>query len=365
MSALPSLGRSSRVLVARLDSLGDVLLAGPAVRAVAQRAKVTMLVRHGLAKAAELLPGVDDVVEFDAAWVLFDPPQIHNHEIADLLGAIEARHFDAALILTSFHQSPLPLALLLRMARVPWIGAICEDYPGSLLDLRHHAADGLPESERNVSLARAAGFSADGMGARLAVRQPLPDVTAQVGTEPYVVFHPGAAVPARRPTATHSRAMVSALVVAGHRVIVTGSADETTLTGFVAGGEAGDLGGQLSMAELAAILAGAEVVVAPNTGPAHLAAAVGTPIVSLFAPVVRAEQWAPYGVPRVLLGDQQAACRGSRMRICTIPDHPCLTSIKPEEVVAAVAELRTEFEAAEVTSKAPAAQAATPEGPWS
>ena len=363
MSAPPHVGRSSRVLVARLDSLGDVLLAGPAVRAVARCAEVTMLVRSGLAKAAELLPGVADVVGFDAAWVLFDPPPIHRDAIADLLEAVEARHFHAALVLTSFHQSPLPLALLLRLAQVPWIGAICEDYPGSLLDLRHHVTDGLAESERYLSLARAAGFPADQMGARLAVRQPLPDVTAWVGTEPYVVFHPGAAVPARRPTATHSRAIVAALLSAGHRVIVTGSADETTLTGYVAGEAASDLGGQLSMAELAAVLGRADAVVAPNTGPAHLAAAVGTPVVSLFAPVVAASQWAPYGVPRVLLGDQQAPCRGTRIRACTIPGHPCLTSIRPSEVVAAVAELQTRSEAAGVATTASAAQAAMKERP--
>jgi ADP-heptose:LPS heptosyltransferase len=330
--------RFSRVLVARLDSLGDVLLTGPAVRAMAASAKVTMLVRTGLDEAAEMLPGVDDVMEFDAPWVLFDPPPVRPHVIADLVAEVEARCFDAALVLTSFHQSPLPLALLLRMAKVPWIGAICDDYPGSLLDLRHRVPDGLPESERNLSLASAAGFVADEKGARLAVRRPLPDVTSRVGTEPYVVFHPGAAVPARRPTAVHSRAIVAALA-AGHRVVVTGSADEATLTGFVADGQATDLGGLLSLPELAGVLAGAQVVVVPNTGPAHLAAAVGTPVVSLFAPVVPAQQWAPYGVPRVLLGDQQAACRNTRMRICSVPDHPCLSSIHPREVVAAVAEL--------------------------
>jgi ADP-heptose:LPS heptosyltransferase len=158
--------------------------------------------------------------------------------------------------------------------------------------------------------------------------------------------------------------MVAALRSAGYRVIVTGSADETTLTGFVAGGAADDLGGQLSVAELAAVLERADVVVAPNTGPAHLAAAVGTPVVSLFAPVVDASQWAPYGVPRALLGDQQAPCRGTRMRACTIPDHPCLTSISPSEVVAAVAELQTHSGESGVTTTAGPAQAATRERPW-
>ena len=333
-------GGLRRVLVARLDSLGDVLLAGPAVRAVAARAQVTMLVRTGLSEAAELLPGVADVIEYDAPWVLFDPPPVRAQAVADLLSAIEARRFDAALVLTSYHQSPLPLALLLRMAEVPWIGAICEDYPGSLLDLRHRVPDDLPESERSLSLASAAGFPPDELGPRLAVRGPLPDVTARVGAAPYVVVHPGAAVSARRPTAGHSQAIVAALVAAGDRVVVTGSADEATLTGFVAAGRACDLGGQLSLSELSAVLGGADVVVVPNTGPAHLAAAVGTPVVSLFAPVVSVQQWAPYGVPRVVLGDQQAPCRDTRMRTCTVPGHPCLTSIRPSEVVAAVAQLR-------------------------
>ena len=48
-----------------------------------------------------------------------------------------------------------------------------------------------------------------------------------------------------------------------------------------------------SLAELAGVLERAACVVVGNTGPAHLAAAVGTPVVSLFAPVVPAERWAP------------------------------------------------------------------------
>jgi ADP-heptose:LPS heptosyltransferase len=265
---------------------------------------------------------------------------------------------DAALVLTSFHQSPLPLALLLRLAGVGWVGAISEDYPGSLLDLRHRVPDessplvtgrgassplttspaDVPESERALSLARAAGFELTGP-ARLEVRRPLPDVSVLVGEGPYVVYHPGADAPARRPGAEQSRALVAALVAAGHRVVVTGSQGESTLTAFVADGLALDLAGAVDLAGLAAVLDGAEVVVAPNTGPAHLAAAVGTPVVSLFAPVVPPARWAPYGVPVVLLGDQDAPCRLTRARDCPVPGHPCLDGIDPDAVVAAVAQL--------------------------
>ena len=76
-----------------------------------------------------------------------------------------------------------------------------------------------------------------------------------------------------------------------------------------------------------------------NTGPAHLAAAVGRPIVSLFSAVVTPVRWAPYGVPVELLGDQGAACRGSRATLCPVPGHPCLTGVAPAQVVAAAERL--------------------------
>ncbi|NEC39463.1 glycosyltransferase family 9 protein, partial [Streptomyces rubrogriseus] len=90
---------------------------------------------------------------------------------------------------------------------------------------------------------------------------------------------------------------------------------------------------------LAGVLAGAAAVVTGNTAPAHLAAAVGTPVVSLFAPVVPAERWRPYGVPYVLLGDQDAPCADSRARDCPVPGHPCLNTVTATDVAAAVEKL--------------------------
>ena len=119
--------------------------------------------------------------------------------IETLVRRLRRESFDGALILTSFHQSPLPLALLLRMAGISWVGAISEDYPGSLLDIRLVITDDLPEAERNLAVAEAAGFPADARGARLAVRRPLPDPRLLTGAGAYVVFHPGASVSARRP----------------------------------------------------------------------------------------------------------------------------------------------------------------------
>ena len=340
MSTAPLVGTA---LVARLDNAGDVLLAGPAVRAVAAHVdKVVMLTGpHGSA-AATLLPDVDEVIEWCAPWIDPNPAPVTAPHVAALQHAVRAHAPQAALLLTSFHQSPLPLALLLRLAGVGWIGAISDDYPGSLLDLRHRIEGDLPEAQRGLDLAEAAGYRLPaGDDGLLAVRRPLPSVEHLTGAPGYVVMHPGASVPAREWPVQHCAAAVRALTTAGYRVLVTGSTREQQLTAQVAGDTGVDLGGCTDLPTLAAVLDGASVVIAGNTGPAHLAAAVGTPVVSLFAPVVPAARWAPYGVPTVLLGDQHAACRDTRARHCPVPGHPCLSRVRPADVVDAVACLLT------------------------
>jgi ADP-heptose:LPS heptosyltransferase len=336
-----SMRQSGTTLAVRLDSGGDVLLAGPALRALAHGStRLVLLTGPRGAGTAALLPGVDEVLMWHCPWIDPQPQQVDPSDIADLVRRLAAVAADRAVVFTSYHQSPLPTALLLRMAGVPHVSAISEDYPGSLLDVRHRVAEDLHEVERGLSLARAAGFDlpADDPGL-LAVTTTESETPSEVAARRYVVLHPGTSVPARAWPAERFREACAQLTAAGHRVVVTGAPDEAELTAYVAGEDALDHGGGTSLGELARILAGATAVVVGNTGPAHLAAAVGTPVVSLFAPTVPALRWAPYGVPTVLLGDQQAPCRGSRAATCPVPGHPCLTSVTAPDVVAAVAAL--------------------------
>src|SRR4051812_24173939 len=272
----------THVLVARQDNAGDVLLAGPAVRAVAAGAeRVTLLCGFAGAAAARLLPGVDEVVVQEAEWIAADPQPVQRARVERRVDDLAALGVDCALILTSFHQSPLPLALLLRMAGVPFIGAICEDYPGSLLDVRHHVDEDLHEVWRGLSLAQAMGFAlAEDDDDRLRVLRPggYPPGTG------HVVVHPGASVPARAWAPERHAALVRALSREGRRVIVTGGPGERALTRRVAGSWGLDLGGRTSLGELAHVLAGAPRGGARNNRPPHPAAAAPPPPVSPLAP---------------------------------------------------------------------------------
>jgi ADP-heptose:LPS heptosyltransferase len=330
----------SRVLVARLDNFGDVLLSGPAVRAVATSAEVLFLCGPAGRAAVELLPGVARVITFAAPWEGDAAPALDVGSVERLVRTVARLRPEKALILTSFHQSPLPLALLLRIAGVKVIAATCEDNPGSLLDIRHPRLEGVHEVEQALSVAAALGYQLPvGDDGALTIKR----VTAPPRPErPYVVVHPGASVPARALPRQLAINTVNALVNAGYDVVVTGSTAEIPLAEAVAGAPSDNvrvLAGALDLRSLATVMEAADAVVCANTGPAHLAAAVGTPVVSIFPPTVEASRWGPWQVPSVVLGDQGIACAGCRARRCPIPGQPCIGEISVDEVVEAVRSL--------------------------
>jgi ADP-heptose:LPS heptosyltransferase len=298
------------------------------------------------AEAARLLPGVARVLVHPAPWSGDHAPAMTPEAAEALVRDVRAQGFDAGIVLTSFHQSPLPVALLLRLAAVPHLTAASGDHPGSLLDVRlrpPEPGDPRHEVERALATVAAAGFEATPGDDRLAVRHPLPwpEARAAAGVAGladggYVVVHPGASVPARAIAPDHAEGIVKALQARGRRVVVTGGPAEAGTTARIAGATgAVDLGGRLSLAELGAVLERADCLVGGNSGPAHLAAAVGTPVVSLFAPVVPAAWWRPWGVRTTVLGDQDAPCRDTRARECPVPGHPCVSGVAPDDVAEA------------------------------
>jgi histidinol-phosphate phosphatase family protein len=323
---------AGHVLVVRSDSIGDMLLTGPAIRAVAAgAARVTLLCGARGRAAAALLPGVDEIREWTLPWIDPRPGPVNRSAVAGFLYWAERAGIDEAVVFTSYPQSALPLALLLRLARITRISAISDDFPGSLLDVRHRVPAGVPEAERALSLAVAAGFRLpDDDEPVLRLRNRRSDA-ADGG---YVVVHPGTSVPTRACPPALVADIVAALCAAGFPVVLTGEAQEKALTARIAaasGGAVCDLAGATDLGELASVVARARCVVAANTGPAHLAAAVGTPVVSLFAPTVPFGQWGPYRVPTVRLGDAAAAS--------VTPGRPGLSGIDPADVVAAVCTL--------------------------
>lgn len=341
-----------RVLAIRLDNLGDVLLATPAIRAIRQSlpaARIALLASEVGAQAGRLNPDVDEVVVYRAPWM--DPwsrlPQDPAREM-DAIARLREGRYDAAVIFSSFRQSSLPAAYLCYLAGIPLRLAASIDGPGSLLTTRHkHSERMMHEVERGLDLVGAVGMATD--DDRLVLRVPddahKDASTLIAGHRPLVVVHPGCTMPARTyPWQQFAEAIGPLVRELDARVVVTGAADEQPLVAAVVDRldpwtrpRVTPAAGALPFPAFCALIAAADVVVTNNTGPMHVAAAVGTPVVALFALTNPPEQWGPWRVPhRVLWRD--VPCRLCYSRVCPTT-HDCLAGVAPAEVVRAAADL--------------------------
>ena len=103
-----------------------------------------------------------------------------------------------------------------------------------------------------------------------------------------------------------------------------------------------DLAGQLTLAELGALIGSARLFIGVDSAPMHIAAATGTPVVALFGPSGDAE-WGPWRVPHRVVASDLHSCRPCGNNGCGGSNHSdCLLTLPEARVAAAVAELLAE-----------------------
>jgi lipopolysaccharide heptosyltransferase II len=348
------------VLAVRLDNLGDLLMTTPALAAIRHTlpaARITVLASPSGAAAAAHVPVIDEVIAFDAAWV--KPPRPGDGE-AQALGQLESRlvdelaerRFDAAIVFTVCTQSALPAALLCRLAGIPLRLAHSRENPYGLLTDWVPESDVIGESMRH-EVARQLGLVAwvglHPQDDRLLFRFGVEHVTrlrmrmAAVGLDParpYFVVHPGASAASRRyPAERFGAAAEMVARDSGCQAVFTGDAGEHALIEQARGRmtqPSVSLAGRLELGELAALIAGAQLLVANNTGPVHIAAAVNTPVVDLYA--LTNPQHTPWKVRSRVL-NRDVPCRNCLKSVCPMGHHDCLRLVEPAEVAQAALEL--------------------------
>lgn len=338
---LPDWTSVRRLLVVRLDNLGDVVMTGPALRAVKARwpaIHLTLLASPGGAPAAELLPWIDDVWTHRAVWqdlgrLAFDP----RRELA-FIDELRRGAYDAALIFTSFSQSPHPVALACTLAGVPVrIGQSREcgrtlgfDLPG--------APDELHQAERNLVLLEAVGVPVGDRlleiripdQARIAARTQL---AAQGVTGDYLLSSPFTSCQAR--TYDPRRFASAARILADRTqlpvVLCGGPRDRAQSEELVTilGSRGVDLVGETNVCTFAALIAGARLVLTNNTSTLHLADALAVPQLVMYSGTELDSQWTPRASAHLLLR-RATTCSPCYRFECPF-QHECL-AFSPEEV---------------------------------
>jgi lipopolysaccharide heptosyltransferase II len=360
---------AKNVLCVRLDNLGDVLMTTPAIRALRQSAagrRVTLLTSKSSAALAPYVPDIDEVIAHDAPWVSH-PGELPLEAERELLPQLEARRFDGAVIFTVYSQSALPAALFCRLAGIPLRLAHCRENPYRLLT--HWVPEPEPqrlvrhEVRRQLDLVASVGCRTE--EERLAFRLTNDDRLRAVGklraigvdTErPMAVIHPGASAASRRyPPESFAAAARALAARSGCQLVFTGSREEAILIRRIRHSvrASHSLAGKLDLGELAAVISLASLLISNNTGPVHIAAAVGTPVVDLYA--LTNPQHGPWMVPHRLLY-RDVPCKFCYKSVCPQGHHDCLRQVAPSEVAAAALELLAEREygSIEAGQRAPA-----------
>ncbi len=345
--------RSRRILCVRLDALGDVIMTGPALRALKQSSPdrhITLLTSASGAHAGRLMPCLDDIWSYEAPWMKGDRADESAAADRALISRLRAGAFDAAVLFTVYSQNPLPAAMMCWLADIPLRVAHCRENPYHLL------TDWIPEQEpesyirhevrRQLDLVRHIG--AEASNERLFLQIPdaafdnLDEILRPLSTkiDEAVVIHPGATAASRRYPAEQFAVAADRLAhTLEGPIIFTGVESERPLVESIRDRMAAptySLAGRLQLPELAALLARARVLISNNTGAVHVAAAVGTPVVDLYA--LTNPQHTPWQVPRrVLFHD--VPCKFCYKSACPQDHHDCLRLVTPDEIVDAAAEL--------------------------
>jgi lipopolysaccharide heptosyltransferase II len=357
---------AKNLLCVRLDTLGDVLLTTPAIRALKESLpgrRITLLTSPSGAEAAALVPEIDRVLRHQAPWMKSARARTDGRAERAMIESLRQEPFDGAVIFTVYSLSPLPAATICFLAEVPLRLAYCRENPYELLTdwiaeiepqqtIRH-------EVRRQLDLAAAIGCrpSSDRLSLAIPPRAPS-EMVERVQAEgvecerPWAVIHPGATAASRRYPAEHFVRVADGLAEMGLQVVFTGTAGEQELVEGIRRQmrlRSHSLVARLNLGQFAALLQKAALLVANNTGPVHVAAAVGAPVVDLYA--LTNPQHAPWRTPhRVLFSD--VPCKYCYKSVCPDGHHSCLRRVTPESVIEASRELLEASQTARCTETA-------------
>lgn len=357
---LKTWAEAKNLLCIRLDAIGDVLMTTPAIRALKTAhpgRRITLLTSPSGAGIARLIPELEDVIVYDAPWMKATAPRQNSQPELEMAARLRQQQFDGAVIFTVFSQNPLPAAFLCYLADIPLRLAHCHENPYQLLtDWVLDPEPGLGirhEVRRQLDLVATIGCTIADERMSLQVndrdRLQVLNLLQQQGidqTRPWAVIHPGATALSRRyPPESFAEVARRLVLDANFQVIFTGvEAERELIEGIQAQMEVESQAfiDCLSLGEMASLVAIAPLLISNNTGPVHLAAAVGTPVVDLYA--LTNPQHTPWAVPhRVLFHD--VPCKFCYKSVCPEGHYHCLRLVTPDQVVRAACELFSQAEA--------------------
>ncbi len=336
---LPPLADIERLLVVKTSSIGDVIHALPVAQAIkeaAPRLTLGWVVRR---RCADVLHGNPCI---DHLYIMPDRPTVA--ELRVLRTELQAGRYDIALDMQGLFLSGLVTRLSGAPVRVGWD----RNREANALFLTHPFIPGRARDRHEVDLLY--GF-AEALGVHAAHPEFTPQPYLAVeGMEradewlaglprPRIALNVGASRAYKRWPADRWASVARALAASRQGVVFVGDkADAETVAKITPALAAGflDLAGRTTLRELASVLAACDLLVTADTGPMHIAVAVGTPVVALFG-ATDPVRHGPYGARNVVLHDPAPGAMVPGRRPTDEAGAACMARITSGDVLAAVA----------------------------
>ncbi|MFZ4620267.1 MAG: glycosyltransferase family 9 protein [Bacteroidota bacterium] len=331
-----------KILLVRTDRIGDVVLSLPMLPALKQKfpdAKITVMVRPYTRELVENHSCVDDVI-------LWDESKGIGHYVA----LLKEKNFDMAII-------PYPrfnLALITFLSGIPIRVGTGFRWYSFLFNRRiyEHRKDAKRhEVEYNLNLLTTIGIdplpeSKFEFSASKEAEQTVAMKLAKDSVERFAVIHPGSGGSARDWSVENFAKLGDEIQQQfGLKIVLTGGKNESELVGRVASAmrtPSLNYVGAFSITELGALYRRAALFAANSTGPLHIAAMMGTPVVAFYPPIIQCSplRWGPYTEKKKVFTADNTACALCKGGPCQ--SNLCMDQITVEQVITGIRELLNE-----------------------
>lgn len=337
----------NRILLIRTDRIGDVLLSTPAIKAVRDaypQAHIAIIVRPYAEDIVDGNPYLDEVI-------LYDKDGGHKGIFATIGFAMRLRKkkFDLAIILHPTNRSNI----------IPFLAGIPERLgydrkwgiflTKKIKDVKHLGEK--HEVDYNLDLLRHIGIEAKDKGLYMPVKSEDEKIIERFfslnglsGKDLIIAVHPGASCPSKRWSAYRFGRLSDELIEKFKaKIVIIGGPSDVKIVQEVKTGMLNQpitLSEEHSLGEVAALLKRCRVFISNDSGPVHIAVAVGTPVISIFGradPGLSPNRWGPVG-PNDIVIHKDAGCKECLAHNCKI-NFKCLDTITVEDVLSAAESL--------------------------
>jgi len=322
----------------------------PAIRALKEtfkESRITLLCSSMSSEIAKEIPLIDEIYVYDAPWVKLDGKERKKEEMWTAVRDIEKEKFDLAVNFTVYSQNPLPAATFCFLAGIPERLGYSRENPYQLLtkwiketEPQKNIKHGV---RRNLDLVKEIGAETRNEEISIKISEDhiseISGMLANIVNKKWITIHPGGSNKKRLYPWKKYKAISRELVRRGYNIVYTGTDNEKLLIEKISSELSANnfisLAGKLDIRKLIALISLSPLFLSNDTGPVHIAAAVKTPVVVLYA--MTNPQHVPWKVSsRVLYF--RVLCTDCKLGICTIR-HENIPLPEPIIVVNAVEDL--------------------------